>query len=60
MPTEGRMHAIGFLFSFHRDFCSCDHQVIFTFFFLFYFVVDSVAFIYVVRVIFFFLVFRLE
>ena len=54
MPTEGRMPAIGFLFSFHQDFPSCDHQVICILFFLLYFVVDSDAFIYVVRVIFLF------
>ena len=53
MPTEGRMHAIGFLFSFHRDFPSCDHQIICILFFLLYFVVDD-AIIYVVRVIFLF------
>ena len=53
MPTEGRMHAIGLLFSFHRDFPSCDHRVI-CILFLLYFVVDSDAFIYVVRVIFLF------
>ena len=54
MPTEGRMHAIGFLFSFYRDFPSCDHQVIWILFFLLYFAVDSDAFIYVVKVIFLF------
>ena len=52
MPREGRMHAIGLLFSFLRDFPSCYHVIIKSSAYFFFVIFCCV--IYVVRVIFLF------